>query len=91
MGHQSYVLLCTETCLSKHPVVLPKSSCNVHLLRSLWLDPTCYLNDIRSIINEIPLGFEFQGGHSIENMYIFFSSYLVKHEQESNSNLSQTS
>ena len=23
--------------LSKHPVVLPKSSCDIHLLRSLWL------------------------------------------------------
>ena len=34
MGHQSYVLLCTETALSNHPVVIPKSSCNVHLLRS---------------------------------------------------------
>ena len=28
--------LCTETTLSKHPVVLPKSSCDVHLLRSVW-------------------------------------------------------
>ena len=36
MGHQSYVLLCTETTLSNHPVVLPKSSCDVHLLRSPW-------------------------------------------------------
>ena len=34
MGHQSYVLLCTETTLSNPPVVLSKSSCNVHLLRS---------------------------------------------------------
>ena len=34
MGHQTYVLLCTETTLSNHPVVLPKSSCDVHLLRS---------------------------------------------------------
>ena len=30
-GHQSYVLLCPETTLSN-----PKSSCDVHLLRSLW-------------------------------------------------------
>ena len=36
-GHQSYVLLCTETTLSNHPAVIPKSSCDVHLLRSLWL------------------------------------------------------
>ena len=36
MGHQSYVLLCTETTLSNHQVVLPKSSCEVHLLRSPW-------------------------------------------------------
>ena len=34
MGHQSYVLLCTETTLSNPPVVQPKSSCDVHLLRS---------------------------------------------------------
>ena len=34
MGHQSYVLLCIETTLSNPPVVEPKSSCNVHLLRS---------------------------------------------------------
>ena len=33
-GHQSYVLLCTETILSNPPVVHPKSSCDVHLLRS---------------------------------------------------------
>ena len=33
MGHQSYVLLCTETALSNHPAVIPKSSCDVHLLR----------------------------------------------------------
>ena len=34
MGHQIYVLLCTETALSNHPAVIPKSSCDVHLLRS---------------------------------------------------------
>ena len=34
MGHQSYVLLCTKTTLSNPPVVQPKSSCDVHLLRS---------------------------------------------------------
>ena len=38
MGHQSYVLLCTETTLSNPPVVQPKSSCDVHLLRSPWLN-----------------------------------------------------
>ena len=37
MGHQSYVVLCTETTLSKHPVIHPKLSCDIHLLRSLWL------------------------------------------------------
>ena len=37
MGHQSYVLLCTETTLSNPPVVQPKSSCDVHLLRSPWI------------------------------------------------------
>ena len=36
MGHQSYVLLCTETTLSNPPVVQPKSSCDVHILRSPW-------------------------------------------------------
>ena len=36
MGHQSYVLLCTETALSNPPAVIPKSSCDVHLLRSPW-------------------------------------------------------
>ena len=39
MGHQSYVLLCTETTLSNPPVVQPKSSCDVHLLRSPWVSP----------------------------------------------------
>ena len=42
MGHQSYVLLCTETALSNHPAVIPKSSCDVHLLRSPWVNP-CYV------------------------------------------------
>ena len=37
MGHQSYVLLCTETTLSNPPVVQLKSSCDVNLLRSPWL------------------------------------------------------
>ena len=37
MGHQSYVLLYTKTILSNHPVVFPKSSCDVHLLRSPWV------------------------------------------------------
>ena len=36
--HQSYVLLCTETTLSNPPVVHSKSSCDVHLLRSLWIN-----------------------------------------------------
>ena len=42
MGHQSYVLLCTETTLSNPPVVQPKSSCDVHLLRSPCLMSTVY-------------------------------------------------
>ena len=33
-GGQSYVLLCTDTTLSNPPVVQPKSSYDVHLLRS---------------------------------------------------------
>ena len=37
MEHQIYVLLCTETTPSNPPVVQPKSSCDVHLLRSLWI------------------------------------------------------
>ena len=37
MGHQSYVLLCTKTTLSNPPVVIPKSSCDVHLFRSPWI------------------------------------------------------
>ena len=36
-GDQSYVLLCTETTLSNHPVKHPKSSYDVHLLRSPWI------------------------------------------------------
>ena len=36
MGHQSYVLLCNETTFSNPPVVFPKSSCDVHLLRRPW-------------------------------------------------------
>ena len=41
MGHQNYILLCTETTLSNHPFVIPKSSCDVHLLRSLCvIQPT---------------------------------------------------
>ena len=39
MGHQSYVLLCTETTLSNPQVVIPKSSCDVHLLRSPCFSP----------------------------------------------------
>ena len=38
MGHQIYVLLCTETTLSNPPVVQLKSSCDVHLLRSPCLN-----------------------------------------------------
>ena len=45
MGHQSYVLLCTETTLSNPPVVIPKSSCDVHLLRSPCLS---FLRKLRS-------------------------------------------
>ena len=37
-GHQSHVLLRTETTLSNPPVVQAKSSCDVHLLRSPWLN-----------------------------------------------------
>ena len=37
-GHQSCVLLCTETTLSNHPVIHPKPSCDVHLLRSLCIN-----------------------------------------------------
>ena len=55
MGHQSYVLLCTKTILSTPPVVQPKSSCDVHLLRSpcislvalyiyIYLPPTLFKN-----------------------------------------------
>ena len=47
MGLQSYVLLCTETTLSNPPVVQPKSSCDVHLLRSPWItsSKTCSRQD----------------------------------------------
>ena len=47
MGHPSYVLLCTETTLSNPPVVQPKSSCDVHLLRSPWItsSKTCSRQD----------------------------------------------
>ena len=38
MGHQIYILLCIETTLSNYPGVIPKSSCDVHLLRSPWVD-----------------------------------------------------
>ena len=38
MGHQSYVLLCTETTVSNPPVVFPKSSCDVHLFRGPCID-----------------------------------------------------
>ena len=41
MGHQSYVLLCTEITLSNPPVVQPKCSCDVHLLRSPWISYLC--------------------------------------------------
>ena len=40
MGHQSHVLLCTETTVSNPPVVFPKSSCDVHLLRRPWTTPS---------------------------------------------------
>ena len=44
MGHQSYELLCSETTLSNHPVVRPKSSCDVHLLRSPWVKWSLHSN-----------------------------------------------
>ena len=37
MWHQSYVLTCTEITVSSPPVIFPKSSCNIHLLRCPWL------------------------------------------------------
>ena len=44
--------LCTETTLSKHPVVLPKSS-DVHLLRSLWMGlPFFPIGKKQALINE---------------------------------------
>ena len=50
MGHQSYVLLCTETTLSNPPVIQPKSSCDVHLLRSPWL-----ILEIKKTVYSVPL------------------------------------
>ena len=47
MGHQTYVLLCTETTLSNHPAVIPKSSCDVHLLKIPWL--TLQLENTKTI------------------------------------------
>ena len=55
MGHQSYVLLCTETTLSKHPAILPKSSCNVHLLRNLWLSWPILICGLRNQVYNTPL------------------------------------
>ena len=55
-GHQSYVLLCTETTLSNPPVVQPKSSCNVHLLRSPWLNPRIkFLKMWKEICSDLPV------------------------------------
>ena len=34
MGHQDYVPLSTETTVSNHKVLFPKTSCDVHLFRS---------------------------------------------------------
>ena len=50
MGHQSYVLLWTEITLSNHPEVFPKSSCDVHLLRSPWISKytTIFNEDVNS-------------------------------------------
>ena len=36
--------LCTETILSNPPVVQPKSSCDIHLLRSPWIDQPGSIN-----------------------------------------------
>ena len=44
MGHQRYVLLCTETTLSNHPEVFLKPNCNVHLLRSPWITIQTHLS-----------------------------------------------
>ena len=43
MGHQSYVLLCTETTVSNPPVDIGKIECSVHLYSSPWsrLDAFC--------------------------------------------------
>ena len=62
MGHQSYVLLCTETTLSNPPVVQPKSSCDVHLLRSPWPKPPLVSKLLFNICSE-------------QNPLIFFLSY----------------
>ena len=44
MGHQRYALFCTETTVPNHPVVFPKSSCTVHLLRCPWLTWTFFFS-----------------------------------------------
>ena len=70
MGHQSYVLLCTETALSNPPAVIPKSSCDVLLLRSPWLVASRHL----SIGARIDLLFEIYAlffFHKVDIMHLF--------------------
>ena len=73
MGHQSYVLLCTETTLSKHPVVHPKSSCGVHLLRSL-----CTNTYLHTLYFSVSLVMEFiQWRVKISSIFGLKSIYLT--------------
>ena len=54
LGHQSYVLLFTETNVSNPPVVFPKSSCNILLFRDSWLEYLGYITlPVNTIVDHI--------------------------------------
>ena len=64
-----YILLCTETTLSKHPVVLPKSSCNIHLSRSL-----CLITAVLSLNINCALVIK----HILIHRYFLFYQVIIK-------------
>ena len=83
MGHQSYVVLCTETTLSNPPVVQPKSSCDVHLLRSPWLNlPELNFDGLRANQSPIPIPVKINRTTAMIRARCFFDN-LLQHELSS--------
>ena len=94
--------LCTETTLSKYPVVLPKSSCDVHLLRSFWLGgQDCVAannngngewdddkcDDLKSFVCEKGTGIIYFKADSLGNLKMIFSCLQFLQKTKKNSAL----